>query len=87
MTIWTLVGALGVVFTSAQLLPQVMLSLRSRQVRDVSLGTGIIILLSALCWVIYGTYLRDWPIIIANVLNLTGASILIWLKVMSTPAR
>lgn len=77
---WAVVGGMGVVFTAAQLVPQIVKSLRTRQVRDLSLGTVVIVGLCALTWTAYGIHLRDAPLIIANSANLTGAAILLTLK-------
>jgi len=86
MDIWQIVGILGIIFTSAQLFPQVVKSLRTRQVRDLSLGLSIIVGLSALCWLAYGIHLKDFAIIVANGINLAGALTLFFLKVYSDAA-
>jgi len=82
---WQVIGALGVVFTSAQLLPQVVKSLRTRQVRDVSLGLSIVVGLSAGTWLAYGIHIGDINVIVANAVNLVGAAILFVLKVQAPP--
>ncbi|MHB9070151.1 MAG: SemiSWEET family sugar transporter [Sedimentisphaerales bacterium] len=78
--IWEIVGGLGVVFTSAQLLPQMVKSLRTRQVRDISLGMCIIVGLSAISWLVYGLHLGDMPMVLANLINLCSAVILFLIK-------
>ena len=80
MDIWHLVGALGVVFASLQLVPQVIKSLRTGRVRDLSLGLSVIVGCCGLTWLVYGLHLRDPALIIANALNLVGAVILTVLK-------
>ena len=72
-------------FTSVQLLPQVVKSLRTRQVRDLSLGLAVIVGLSALTWLLYGIHLRDAPLILANGMNLAGATVLGVLKARERP--
>ena len=81
MDIWQIVGTVGIVSTSAQLIPQVVKSVRTRQVNDLSIGLCIIVGLSALSWFIYGIHLGDVPLIIANFINLAGAIVLCGLKV------
>jgi MtN3 and saliva related transmembrane protein len=81
MDIWPLIGTLGVVFTSIQLFPQIYKSLKTKQVRDLSLGLCIIVASGSLTWLIYGIHLCDGPIIIANSLNFCGAAILFVLKI------
>ena len=78
---WIIVATLAVIFTSLQLIPQVFKSLKTRQVRDLSIGFSIIIGLAAISWLSYGIHIRDLPLIIANSINLIGASILFILKI------
>ena len=80
--IWEIVAGLGIIFTSTQLIPQVIKSLRTRQMRDISLGLSIVVGLSALCWFTYGIHLKNFALIIANGMSLAGALILFFLKFM-----
>ena len=81
MDVWQMVGAMGVLVTSAQLLPQLYKSLKTRQVRDLSMGLCILVGSSAMIWTLYGIHLRDAPLIVANTINLIGAIILFVLKI------
>lgn len=81
MNPWVLVATLAVIFTSLQLIPHVFKSLKTKKVRDLSLGLSIIVGLSAITWLIYGIHIKDIPLIIANSINLIGASILFFLKI------
>ncbi len=81
MNVWIFVGICGVIFTSLQLVPQVIKSLRTRKVRDVSLGLSIIVGLSAISWLAYSIHLKDLPLAVANSINLVGAAILFILKI------
>ena len=81
MDLWKFVGILGVVTTSAQLFPQVIKSLRTRKVRDLSLGMSVAVALSGICWLSYGIHLNDYNIIIANTISMIAATILFFLKI------
>jgi MtN3 and saliva related transmembrane protein len=83
MNFWQILGTFGIVFTSAQLVPQVVKSLRTRSVGDLSIGLSVVVGMSALCWLIYGIHLKDVPLTIANGLNLIGAMILLGLKIIA----
>ena len=83
--IWEIVACFGVIFTSAQLVPQVIKSLKTRHVRDLSLGLSVIVGLSALCWFAYGIHLKNIALVTANGINLFGAIILFYLKVCEKP--
>ena len=81
MNPWVIVAALAVIFTSLQLIPQVIKSLKTKKVRDLSLGLSIIVGLSAITWLVYGIHIKDIPLVIANTINLIGALILFLLKI------
>ncbi|MBW2990515.1 hypothetical protein KY348_02300 [Candidatus Woesearchaeota archaeon] len=84
---WIIVGAFGVIFTSLQLIPQVIKSLKTKKVRDISIGLSIIVGLSAISWLAYAIHLKDLPLAIANIINLIGASILFTLKIREKPGK
>lgn len=82
---WIIVATFAVIFTSLQLIPQVFKSLKTKQVRDLSMGLAIIVGLSAATWLAYGIHIKDVPLIIANSINLVGALILFTLKIRERP--
>jgi MtN3 and saliva related transmembrane protein len=77
---WFILSIFAICFTSLQMVPQVIKSLRTRKLEDVSIGLAIIVSLSAITWLIYGLHLHDAAIVIANAINLAGAAILLFLK-------
>ena len=79
--IWFIFGALGVLFTAIQLLPQVIKSMRLRNVSQLSAAMGVIIFLGSITWIVYGFHRRDASIVIANIINLAGAATLLYLKI------
>jgi MtN3 and saliva related transmembrane protein len=80
MDIWLIVAGTAVVLTSIQMLPQVVKSLRTRAVRDLSLWMIVIIACGATSWLAYGIHIQDWAIMTANALNLLFALVLLKLK-------
>ncbi len=81
MDIWLVVAFVAVILTSFQLLPQVYKSLRTRKVRDLSIGFIILAMLVSVSWLAYGIHLNDTALKIANSVNLVGAVILFVLKI------
>ncbi len=75
-----IVGWAAVVLTAIQFIPQVIKSLKTRKLRDVSLGTFLLIIVTAFTWLIYGIYESDIVIIAANALVLLSALIITTLK-------
>ena len=82
MYIWIGIATLAITLTAIQLIPQVIKSLKTKKTRDLSLGLIIIVLSGAFLWIIYGIYIQDIPVIIANILNLVAALILLILKIL-----
>ena len=62
----TYLGYLAGFITVAAFLPQAVRILRTRQTRDLSLGTFALLVTSGLLWILYGVLNRDWPVIVAN---------------------
>lgn len=77
--IWTIIGAIAATLTMFGFVPQIVRSLRTRSVKDVSpialfqLSTGVFL------WIIYGIYRQDPIIIIANTVSLVTLFVLIFL--------
>ncbi|MDP2043628.1 MAG: SemiSWEET family transporter [Candidatus Omnitrophota bacterium] len=77
--IWTIIGAIAATLTMFGFVPQIIRSLRTRSVKDVSpialfqLSTGVFL------WIIYGIYRQDPIIITANTVSLVTLLVLIFL--------
>lgn len=80
---WKLVGVVAIILTAIQLLPQIIKSLKTKRVEDISLGLGLIVALNAITWISYGIHFADYAVIIANILNFICATILLILKLKS----
>jgi len=58
-------------------IPQIIKSLRTKSVKDISEITLFQMLLGAILWAAYGVHLRDTVIITANLVTLITLSILL----------
>jgi MtN3 and saliva related transmembrane protein len=67
---WYAVGALAAALTSFAFVPQLMKMLRTKSVRDVSPITILQLMAGVSFWAIYGVHLRDFVIIVANLVSL-----------------
>jgi MtN3 and saliva related transmembrane protein len=61
------IGFLAGTITVAGFLPQVIRAWRTRQTRDLSLGSFALIITASTLWIVYGVTARDWPVIATNV--------------------
>jgi MtN3 and saliva related transmembrane protein len=78
--IWIIVGILAGIMSAIQLLPQVLKSFRTKKVDDLSTIMLLVMLTGSGAWLAYGLHLSDWPITLANGLNLSAAVSLLSLK-------
>jgi len=85
--VWSIVASMAVVLTAVQLGPQLYQSLKTKKVRDLSLGFTLIVMAGSLIWLIYGVHIADWAVIIANSLNFLGSLVLFCLKINYSLAK
>lgn len=82
MTSTDLLGYCAATLTTLSFLPQALLTLRTRNVSGISLGMYSAFTVGVALWLAYGVVLGEWPIVIANALTLTLASVILVLKVL-----
>jgi MtN3 and saliva related transmembrane protein len=81
MAPWVLIGIVAALLTMFGFVPQMVKMYRTRSVADVSLATLCQFTAGVSLWAIYGFFLRDSIIIIANIVSLVTliASVAIFL--------
>ena len=84
MTIPDLVGYMAATLTTASFLPQAVLTLKTRDTESLSLGMYGLFTSGVLMWLIYGIYLANPAIIIANAITFFLASIILCFKIYNT---
>ena len=75
-----LIGYVAATLTTIAFLPQLIYSLRTRDLSGVSLSMYSLFAGGVSLWLVYGLMLGAWPIIIANVLTLAQATLVLVLK-------
>ena len=68
---------LGVI-TGLGNIPQILKILKNKSVKDISLTTYIIFMISSAVWLIYGFQLNSFPLIIANIIYLITYGLIIF---------
>jgi MtN3 and saliva related transmembrane protein len=76
-----LIGYLAATFTTAAFLPQAILTIRTRDTESLSLGMYSMFALGVLLWLIYGVYLANNAIIIANAITFLLAVLILGFKI------
>jgi MtN3 and saliva related transmembrane protein len=74
------VGLLGAFLTSITFIPQVYKAWQTRSVGDLSTWMVLIVIISAMVWLVYAIYLHLLPVIIANSIILVLALLLLYFK-------
>jgi MtN3 and saliva related transmembrane protein len=52
--------------TVMSFVPQVIRAWRTRQTRDLSLGSFALLITAGSLWIVYGATSRDWPVVVTN---------------------
>lgn len=82
MTDWAVwIGYAAAALTTAAFVPQAWLTLRTRDVRGISLGMYLCFTAGVALWLAYGIALGQWPIIVANALTLALAASILVVKI------
>jgi MtN3 and saliva related transmembrane protein len=66
--------------TSLTFLPQVVKTWKDKSAKDISLMMFIIAAINEIMWIIYGTLLDNWVIILTNAIVLAMSLTMIYLK-------
>ncbi|MFA5287636.1 MAG: lipid-A-disaccharide synthase N-terminal domain-containing protein [Candidatus Omnitrophota bacterium] len=75
--IWTIIGSMAATLTMLSFVPQIVKSLKTKSVKDVSFFTLVQFSLGVILWMVYGIYRKDPIIIYANLVSLVTLVILI----------
>lgn len=76
---WKIIGFSAAALTMFSFIPQIIKSLRSKSVKDVSPVTLFQLSAGVSLWVVYGIHQKDIIIITANIITLTTLLVLICL--------
>jgi len=81
MNIVTSIGLIAGAITSLAAVPQVVRTYRTRHARDLSIWQPVLLVIGMLLWLIYGIFLRDLPLILANAFSILCYALLIFMKI------
>jgi len=75
------VGFLAGILIGISILPQIIKSLKTRKVEDISFLMLLIIIFGEILWVIYGIMIKSSPIIAVDGFALLATLIMIYIKI------
>ena len=76
------VGSAAAVLTTLSFLPQVLHTLKTRDVSGISLVMYSAFTVGVALWLVYGLLLGSWPIVIANVITVMLALAIVVMKLV-----
>ncbi|MBE9527836.1 MAG: SemiSWEET transporter [Proteobacteria bacterium] len=76
----TIIGLVAATCTTVSFIPQVVKIVKMKETRDISLLTFLLLELGIFLWLVYGIYLANLPIILANAVTLLLTTVVIGLK-------
>jgi MtN3 and saliva related transmembrane protein len=84
MTAWAIdvLGYAAAALTTGAFLPQVLHTLRTRDVKGISLTMYAAFTAGVAAWLAYGWLKEAWPIVLANAVTLTLAGTILLMKIV-----
>lgn len=67
--------------TSIAAIPQVIKTMKTRHVRDISIWQPLLLAIGVTLWMIYGVLISDMPLILANITPLICNVVLTYMKI------
>jgi MtN3 and saliva related transmembrane protein len=76
----TIIGLIAALFTTVSLLPQLIKVYKTKYTKDISTGMFTLFGCGVLLWFVYGIFVNDLPIIVANSLAFIQAVVILFFK-------
>lgn len=62
----TILGFVAAALTTISFMPQAVKTIKTKHTKDISLGMYIVLTTGVFLWFIYGIFINDLPILLAN---------------------
>jgi len=76
----TIIGLIAALFTTVSLLPQLIKVYKTKSTKDISTGMFTLFGGGVLVWFVYGVFVNDLPIIVANSSAFIQAAVILIFK-------
>lgn len=77
-----IIGILAGICTTVSFVPQILKIFKTRHVRDLSLSMYAILTFGIFLWFVYGIFIKEWPIIITNVVSFSLCLTIVIMKLI-----
>ncbi|MDW8289015.1 MAG: SemiSWEET transporter [Flammeovirgaceae bacterium] len=78
-----IIGLIAAFLTTTAYIPQVIRTWKTKSTGDISLGMYLMMFTGTTCWLIYGIYEKDLPIILANAITVCLSCVILIFKIMN----
>ena len=79
----TILGFVAATLTTLAFLPQTIHSWKTRDLSGISLSMYSLFTVGVILWIIYAAMIRNWPVLMANVVTLGTSGSILFLKIQS----
>jgi MtN3 and saliva related transmembrane protein len=79
----TILGFVAATLTTLAFLPQTIHSWKTRDLSGISLSMYSLFTVGVVLWIIYAAMIRNWPVLMANVITLGTSGSILFLKIQS----
>jgi MtN3 and saliva related transmembrane protein len=79
----TILGFVAATLTTLAFLPQTIHSWKTRDLSGISLSMYSLFTVGVVLWIIYDAMIRNWPVLMANVVTLGTSGSILFLKIQS----
>jgi MtN3 and saliva related transmembrane protein len=76
----TIIGLIAALFTTVSLLPQLIKVYKTKSTKDISTGMFTLFGSGVFLWFVYGVFVNDLPIMVANSLAFIQAAVILFFK-------
>lgn len=76
-----IIGFIAAILTTGAFAPQAIKTIRTRSTQSISLGMYVFFTIGVIFWLIYGIYLMNFPIILANSITLILTGTILAMKI------
>ena len=74
------IGLCAAFLTTSCWVPQAIKTIRSQETKSISLVTQVLLNVGILCWLAYGLYLGDLPLILSNAVTFVFVATILAMK-------
>lgn len=74
------VGTVAAILGTICWLPQAVRTIRTRETKDLSLWSNLLLLATVTLWFLYGLAIGAWPLVAANIVSIILVGIIVVMK-------